>query len=148
AMPKLIDSEFSHAVIYLWEYGEQGASGVIINKPMNIYLGELLKQIKVKDMSWYTENYPVRYGGPVAPDQIFVIRRQQSRLKNQEGDPMSEITVSATRRDLIPLAVSNWRGNAIVTLGCSVWLPGQLDQELTDNDWLILPFNESTLFGT
>lgn len=149
ATPQLLDPDFSHAVVYLWEYGEQGASGVIVNKPSNIHLGEILRQIEVKDVSWYTENYPLLYGGPVASDQVFVVRRERTKMKDDQGNTIFNIKVSAdTRRTLTGLATADWEGEAIVTLGCSVWSPGQLDKELANNDWLVIPFNEATLFGT
>ncbi|MDF3054860.1 MAG: hypothetical protein K0Q74_767 [Gammaproteobacteria bacterium] len=148
AMPQLSDSIFSQSVIYLWEYNEQGATGVIINKPTNVQLGELLREVDVKKMSWHAENYAVLCGGPVVPEQIFIIRRHHRGIKDPEGNMLYEITISSTRQELAKLAIDEWKDEAIITLGCASWLPGQLDKELANNDWLVAPFNDETLFGT
>jgi putative transcriptional regulator len=148
AMPQMLDPDFTQSVVYIWEYDEHGATGVIVNKPMDARLGELLKQVNVKEMSWYAENYAILHGGPVAPDQAFIIRRQHHEMTDDEGNPLFEITISSARQDLIKLAITDWKHEAIVTLGCASWKPGQLDKELANNDWLVAPFSESTLFGS
>lgn len=148
AMPQLKDPFFSQAVVYLWEYNEQGATGIVINKPMNLLLGELLEQLDVAATDPRVINYPVLRGGPVAQGQGFIIRRKETRdFDPSSTTPLVEITVSSAKQDLMDLAHGDGLGDSIVALGCSGWAAGQLDKELANNDWLIAPFNESTLFG-
>jgi putative transcriptional regulator len=146
AMPQLSDSFFFQSVVYLWEYNEQGASGVIVNKPLDFRLGEVLGQLAIPSTDPRAITYPVLRGGPVAMDQGFIIRRRHHKPKKQ-GKPMVEITVSSSKQDLIDMASGEGLGDCLVTLGCAGWEPGQLDRELVNNDWLVAPFNEDILFG-
>lgn len=147
SMPQLTDAQFSQSVIYLWEYNAQGAAGVIINKPMNIHLGELLQQLQIDVTEARVDHYPVLQGGPVAADQGFIIRRRY-RHEPDARNPVVEITVSSSKQDLVELARGEGLGDSLVALGCAGWTAGQLDKELANNDWLVVPFNEEILFGT
>jgi len=147
SMPQLTDPRFSQSVIYLWEYNKDGAAGVIINKPMDIHLGELLQQLDIETTVPRVEDYPVLQGGPLATDQGFIIRRRY-RHEADARNPVVEITVSSSKQDLIDLAGGEGLGDSLVALGCAGWSAGQLDREISNNDWLIAPFNEETLFGT
>ncbi len=148
AMPQMTDSIFSQTVIYLWDYNENGATGAIINKHTDVRLGELLVEVGAKKMSWYAENYTILQGGPVVPEQLFIIRRHHRETKDEQGNLIFDIEISSTRQDLVRLAIDEWKGEALVTLGCTAWGPGQLDKELMHNDWLVAPFSQDTLFGT
>ncbi len=146
AMPQLNDAFFFQSVVYLWEYNEQGASGIIINKPLDFRLGEVLKQLEIEIQDPRAHDYPVLQGGPVAADQGFIIRRHNY----QPDDPpktLVEITVSSSKQDLLDMAQGEGLGDALVALGCAGWGAGQLDRELANNDWLIAPFRQETLFG-
>lgn len=146
AMPQLEDPQFSQSVIYLWEYNEQGAMGIVINKPLDVRLGELLQQLDIPLNDPEMEQLPILRGGPVAADQGFIIRRQHKQLSHHEN-PVVEITVSSSKQELMAIANGEYPGDALIALGCAGWAPGQLDTELANNDWLILPFSEFTLFG-
>lgn len=148
AMPQMVGSIFSQAVIYLWDYSEDGATGAIINKHTDVQLGELLLEVGIKKMSWYAENYTILRGGPVVPEQLFIIRRQHREIRDEKGHLILDIEISSTRQDLMRLAIDEWKDEALVTLGCTAWGPGQLDKELMNNDWLVAPFSQETLFGT
>lgn len=146
AMPQLTDTFFSQSVIYLWEYNEQGATGIIINKPMNFQLGEVLKQLNIPVEDERANHCLVLQGGPVAIDQGFIIRRRHSTF-DQEGKLTVEVTISSSKQDLINMAKGEGLNDCLVALGCTGWSAGQLDRELTKNNWLVVPFNETTLFG-
>lgn len=146
AMPKLRDPLFAQSVVYLWEYNADGATGVIINRPMGICLGELLQQLDVTADDARVQNYPVLCGGPVMPEQGFIIRRHLA-AEHPEEERWIEVTVSSSKHDLLELAHGEGLGDTLVTLGCADWAPGQLDRELANNDWLVVPFSEATLFG-
>lgn len=145
AMPSMDDPFFSQSVVYLWEYNEKGAAGIVINKPTNMNLGQLLEQLDIGTENSRAIHFPVLQGGPVLPGQGFIIRRWESKDSNDEA--IVEITVSSAKEDLIDLAEGKGLEDSLVALGCAEWQPGQLDQELIRNDWLIAPFKESTLFG-
>lgn len=144
AMPQLDDPLFAQSVVYLWEYNEQGAAGIVINKPLDMDLGQLLEQLDIETKDPRVGQYPVLRGGPVLPGQGFIIRRRETKDLNAES--LVEITVSSAKQDLMELADGDGLQDAVVALGCAEWASGQLDRELKNNDWLIAPFSEATLF--
>ena len=98
AMPKLADPLFSQSVVYLWEYNEKGASGVIINKPLDFTLGEVLNQLGIIPKATQANAYPVLQGGPVAKEQGFIIRRSY-----HAADPEGKSTIGASCAPLTTL---------------------------------------------
>jgi putative transcriptional regulator len=146
AMPQMPDPLFTQSVVYLWEYNENGAVGVIINKPLNIHLSDLLTQLDIPIVDPVAASFPILHGGPVAMDQGFVIRRQH-RVEDGTGKQLVEVTVSSSKQDLVELANGNGLADTLITVGCSAWDAMQLDEEIARNDWLIAPFSEHTLFA-
>ena len=152
AMPRLADPLFCHSVVYLWEYNEKGASGIIINKPLDFTLGEVLQQLEITPEDPRANDYLVLQGGPVAREQGFIVRRRH-HPPDESGKSTIDITVSSSKQDLINFAneelgdrENGELGDCLIALGCAGWDAGQLDRELKNNDWLIAPFNETTLF--
>jgi putative transcriptional regulator len=142
AMPRLVDFNFSKSVIYIYEHNNEGALGMIINKPLQINLGKVLEHLDIKLGESKVGNLPVLMGGPVGQEHGFIIFSQPS---TQNG---AEILVSASKDMLREIAVGKGPGDFIVTLGYSGWEAGQLEQEIAHNDWLIVPFNHDILFNT
>lgn len=146
AMPQMQDPLFVQSVVYLWEYNESGAVGVIINKPLNVYLSDMLTQLDIPVLDSAALKFPILHGGPVAIDQGFIIRRQH-HVEEGTGKQLVEITVSSSKHDLLELANGHGLANTLVTVGCCAWGAKQLDQEMAGNNWLVAPFSEETLFA-
>lgn len=148
AMPSLKDPVFRQSVVYLWEYSAAGAKGVIINKPIKPHLGNLLRELQIPIHNDQAETHPMLLGGPVSSDRGFLVQRQHN-VDCETGETGLRIMVTAcsSKEDLIPLAEGQGLNDTLVALGCANWEPGQLDQELKNNDWLVAPFNETTLFS-
>jgi putative transcriptional regulator len=143
AMPALNDPNFSQAVIYVCEYNkENGAMGIVINKPMNISLGEVLRHLNISTTDEKVDNYPILRGGPIAQEQGFIIRRSRSSAETPNG----EITLSASKQDLAEFANGEGLDDSLVSLGYAGWGAGQLEQELIDNAWLVAPLDMKILF--
>ena len=73
AMPSMGDSVFAKSLTYICEHNEQGALGIIVNRPTNLTLGELFEQIKIPLKQPEMKNIPVHFGGPVQTDRGFVL---------------------------------------------------------------------------
>ena len=65
AMPALDDPNFHHTATYICEHDEDGALGVVINRPLNMRLGEILKHMDIEPGSDEISSWPVYMGGPV-----------------------------------------------------------------------------------
>lgn len=145
AMPALADDNFRQTVSYLCEHGEQGALGIIVNRPINLTLGELFAQIKVPLGQDEYKNLPVHFGGPVQTERGFV-------LHNTHGNWQSTLRINdnlalTTSKDILE-AVGEGLGphSLLVTLGYAGWAQGQLEHELAQNAWLSVSASEHILF--
>lgn len=146
AMPSLNDPNFFRAVIYLCEYNEKGAMGIVINKPMNISLGEILRHLKLEPTDAKTDNYQVLRGGPLAQEQGFIIQRKHMEDQEDNQNRQNEIFLSSSKQDLIALAHGEDLDDTLVSLGYAGWGAGQLEEEIANNSWIIVPMDFSIVF--
>ena len=75
AMPTLEDPYFSHALVYICEHNENGALGIIVNRPIDMNLAGLFDKIDIKLDAENLADLPVYFGGPVQLDRGFVLHR-------------------------------------------------------------------------
>lgn len=144
AMPVLADSNFTKAVVYLHEHTAQGALGMIINKPLQINLGNVLDHLDIAATQAKIADHKVLMGGPVGQEHGFII------YDHEVSDPNDglDVTVSASKETLKDIALGKGPTDFIITLGYSGWEAGQLEKEIARNDWLTVPFNRAILFDT
>lgn len=143
-MPSLRDSNFSKSVVYLYEHTDKGAMGLMINKPLEITLGNVLRHLKIKIRDESIGTYPVFLGGPVNQEQGFVLYQNSSTSKKTN----TKIIISASKEFLETIAIGKGPKDFMIALGYAGWSAGQLEKELNANDWLIVPANSSVLFTT
>ncbi len=137
AFPTLDDPNFSKSVVYIYEHNEEGAMGLIINKPLNMQLSDVLQHLNITTGSSVVSTQPVMMGGPIGQEHGFVLY-----------DEDHEVFLSSSKETLIAIADSKGPDRYIVTLGYAGWQAGQLEQELQENDWLITHYDASILFET
>jgi len=147
AMPALADPNFFQTVIYIGEHNANGALGLVINRPLNLSLEQLLDHLEIATDRFDLTKMPVYFGGPVQPDQGFV-------LHSPIGHWGATLRVTdrlgiTTSRDILQ-AAADGQGptHLLVALGYAGWGPGQLERELVENSWLSSPADFSILFHT
>lgn len=147
AMPTLIDSNFSHAAIYLCQHNADGALGIVINRESNMKLKEIFMQMDIPIGSLSAANAPVYFGGPVQQERGFVLHTTAGKWAITM--PISDTMSLTTSRDIIE-AIARGEGpeRYFVALGYAGWGKGQLEQEIMSNSWLNTPFGEPILFDT
>ena len=118
--------------------------GLIINVPLQINLGNILQHLKIEISCKQAEDKMVIMGGPVQPEQGFVIYP----ASDEEISEGVDIIISTTKESLVAIANGNGPKQFLVTLGYSGWGAGQLEQEISRNDWLVAPFDMNILFNT
>jgi putative transcriptional regulator len=145
AMPALEDPYFSNALVYICEHNENGALGIIVNRPIDLDLAGLFEKIDIKLQVPGMARLPVYFGGPVHLDRGFVLHRPlgawQSTLNVSE-----EVGLTSSRDVLVAVAETGMPAEILVTLGYSGWDAGQLEDELAQNSWLTVPAKSSILF--
>ena len=147
AMPALNDPNLFHSVTYICEHNEEGAMGIIINQPLDIELGEVLKQMDMKDSNAEISRQTVYLGGPVQAERGFILHSPLG-----EWDSMLTVTdeIGVTTSPDILQALHDDKGpkQCLVALGYAGWSPGQLEHELLNNAWLTCPANADIIFDT
>jgi putative transcriptional regulator len=151
AMPGMGDDSFSGAVVYLCEHTENGALGLVINKPIDIKLKNLFEKVDLNLASTPLAEQPVFYGGPVQTERGFVLHERQGDVPSPYNSTLSipgglEMTTS---KDVLE-ALANGAGprRLLVTLGYSGWAAGQLERELGRNGWLTVDAVPEIIFDT
>lgn len=151
AMPSLNEGIFAHSVTYLCEHSEEGAMGIVINRPAGIALGEILEQLKIDGESGetlaHTED-PVMVGGPVQTDRGFVLHRNDDRHWEATLPISDEISLTTSIDILDAMAHDRGPNSALVALGYAGWEAGQLEQEIAANSWLTIPADSDIIFAT
>ncbi len=143
SMPQLQDPNFERTVIYLCDHSEDGALGLIVNRPSEMTLHELLEQVKIDPLA--VPDQPVLRGGPVASNQGFILHSDEASYEASVhvGDGLM---LSTALKTLQEIAVGAGPKEALITLGCASWGAGQLEEELAANAWLTCPAQSHVLF--
>lgn len=146
AMPGLTGSYFGDTVTYICEHNAQGALGLMINRPSDVSLKELLAQLGI-DAGVALAQVPVMVGGPVSPERGFVLHSLDSRFE-ASLDLGDGLMLSSAREVLEAIAVDDGPAEYLVTLGYAGWDSGQLEREFQENAWLNCPAEHRIIFHT
>ncbi len=147
AMPGLMDPNFEHGVAYICQHGEDGAIGILINRPSDFCLGDLLKQMQIDSENEAINAQPVLSGGPIQPERGFVLHHGHTHWVSSH--PVNDELVLTTSRDVLEaIAAGEGPDPMLVALGYAGWEPGQLERELRENAWLTIAASQSLLFET
>ena len=136
AMPGMGDPRFEHSVVYLCSHGDDGAMGLIVNKPADLRISALLTQLEIPCQLPVVGDSPVRFGGPVETARGFVLHSSdyEANLHSLSVEPGFSMT--ATLDILEDMASGNGPEKGLLMLGYSGWGPGQLEAEIGQNGWL------------
>ncbi|GAD78599.1 YqgE/AlgH family protein [Vibrio ezurae] len=150
AMPSMQDPHFKRSVIYICEHNEHGAMGIMINAPIDITVGGMLKQIELKSahiQAGDSLKQPVHNGGPVSEDRGFILH--QAKDKYQSSIVMTNGITMTTSKDILSvLGTKEEPTQYLVALGYSGWDAGQLESELAENSWLTIEADPDIIFST
>ncbi len=146
AMPRMMDPNFAGTLTYICDHGDQGALGVVVNRPIELNLESLFNQIGLELIDDHLKQAPVYYGGPVQVERGFVLHRPVGTwgstlsVNDRVGLTTSKDILEATARKEGPREI-------LVTLGYSGWGPGQLEDEIKQNAWLTVPADPDVIFS-
>lgn len=148
AMPRLGDPRFHQSVTYLFEHDEGGAMGVIINRHLGLPISELFSQLGIIPTVDGLSGFDIVYGGPVQESRGFVLHRTHPHLPSWQHsvDFPCDVTLTTSRDVLEAIATGRGPASALIALGYAGWGPGQLEEELADNSWLLAPADPDILF--
>lgn len=148
ALPSLEEPSFSRSVALICQHDEDGALGIVMNRPSEYTVGEVFEQMGLEGGSETLRAQVVLNGGPVHRERGFVIHDGGTRWDSTLviGD---DLWLTTSREILEAMAKGEGPEHAVVALGCAGWGAGQLEQELTvDHSWLTGPADADLLFDT
>ncbi|MGI6244834.1 MAG: YqgE/AlgH family protein [Pseudochelatococcus sp.] len=155
AMPGMLDERFARTVIYLCAHSEEGAMGLVVNKPaIDLRFADLLVQLDIVGedeairLPSRAENIEVLRGGPVEAGRGFVLHTPDFMIDNSTLAMSNGICLTATIDILRAIAAGEGPESALLALGYAGWSPGQLESEIQANGWLHCPVDMALLFDT
>jgi len=145
AMPAMSDPNFSRTLTFICEHNERGALGIVVNRPIDVTLAVLLRQVDITFEDSPAYEQPVFFGGPVQFDHGCVLHRPVGDWKSTL--PVGDLGLT-TSKDILEAMVDG-RGptQQLVALGYAGWAPGQLEDEIRRNGWLTVPADADLIFN-
>jgi len=147
SMPQLTDDVFGRSLIYLVDHNDDGAWGVVVNKPIGLELGEVFSQLEIENTADDLSSQAVLRGGPVDQQHGIVFHPPGPSFESTQNFD-GGVSLSTSRDVLEALAAGEEPGNHLVVLGHAGWSAGQLESEIADNAWLTCPADADILFET
>ncbi|HCI06544.1 YqgE/AlgH family protein [Ascidiaceihabitans sp.] len=148
AMPGMGDPRFDQSVIYLCAHSDEGAMGLIVNKPAEgVVLGDVLGQLDI-EVNPKVQKMRVHVGGPVETARGFVLHTRdfQSDLHSLNVD--EDFAMTGTMDVLEAMGQAKGPMRSQLMLGYSGWGAGQLEEEIRQNGWLICEASPELVFET
>ncbi|MBM4135437.1 MAG: YqgE/AlgH family protein [Nitrospira sp.] len=142
AVPSLKDPNFERTVVLICDHTKDGAFGLVVNRILLSSFVPLLGGLDVKES---LIDLPVFYGGPVKPEQGYILYTPVSSY-NPSIKINDDLALTTSRGILIDIAAGKGPKQFLFALGFAGWSPGQLEYELMTDGWLVAPMNNKIIF--
>jgi putative transcriptional regulator len=143
----MADPNFTTTVTLICEHNDDGALGIVINRPTTLKLGGLFEQLSVENADPDVARDPVLSGGPVGVERGFVLHGPE-RSYESTLEVSNEIRLTLSRDIIDAMAAGEGPEQALVALGYAGWDSGQLEEEMLANSWLNVPATPEIVFET
>ncbi len=146
AMPGVVGGVLADTIIYVCEHNAEGALGLVVNRPTDITVGDLLQRIDL-DLSLEigpVKDAPVFFGGPVQTDRGFVLHVPSGSYTSSVH--LGVMTLTTSRDILQDVSQGHGPNRLLVSLGYAGWGAGQLESEMASNAWLNVGATQEILF--
>jgi putative transcriptional regulator len=142
--PRMPDPRFSEQVLYICAHGHEGTMAVAVNRPNPfLSLDEILNGAKLLVPA--EKMGPVYNGGPVEPTSALILFSSDYQAEQQLAVSPS-ISLSREAKLLEDIAKGQGPEKYLFILGYAGWGPGQLEQELVAEGWLVVPADDALIF--
>jgi putative transcriptional regulator len=137
AAPQLLDPNFRRTVVLVADHGEEGAMGVILNRPSGMTVSDAAPDLE----PLIGPDAPIFAGGPVQPTSGVVL----AEVVEADEPVFADVVLIPGLGELAD--VVDGAGSIRVFAGYAGWGPGQLDDELGREDWIVEPAQASDIFS-
>ncbi len=147
AMPSMGDPRFNRSVVYICAHSDDGAMGLIVNKPAeDLKFADLLEQLDIT-ADRPIEGVDVHYGGPVEHGRGFVLHSRDYETQDATLNVNDQFGMTATLDILEDISQGHGPDSCLLALGYAGWGPGQLEDEIRDNGWLTCDAKAGLVFS-
>lgn len=132
----MTDPFFAKSVTFICTHNQDGAMGVMINRPTEVTYEALFEKINVELLNSLVAQHHVLYGGPVQPERGFVLHEAIAGEWDSTITIAENTALTSSKDILESVAIGVGPEKMLLTLGYAGWTPGQLEQEIAQNAWL------------
>lgn len=147
AMPSMGDPRFEHSVVFMCSHSDEGGMGLIVNKPADdLKFKDLLAQLNIEPDD---DMRPIRvhFGGPVEYGRGFVLHSADYGQTGSTLEVGTEYGMTGTLDILEDISQGTGPQKSLLAMGYAGWGPGQLEDEIARNGWLICDAAPELVFG-
>jgi putative transcriptional regulator len=144
SMPQMADPNFARTVVLLCDYTDQGAFGLVVNRPMDQPAWTVVRTeppVKVNP------ELRLWVGGPVNPQQTWVLMADAQGPEDEQREISPGVLLSVSRELTLQVLQAPPSSRTRVIVGYAGWGPGQLDKEIAASAWLSLEIDPKLIFG-
>lgn len=146
AMPSITDPYFNHSVILMCEHTENGSMGFVVNNAnAKVQTASIFRDMKL-DYKPELGVKPLYLGGPAGKGELFILHDEPSNW-SESFRISGDIGLNLSRKMIQEIAEGNGPESFSLVAGYAVWAPGQLDEELKQNSWLVTPAKKEIIFN-
>ena len=145
ASRQLVEPTFARRVVLLLDHDAQGGIGLIVNRPTGVPLTRVVPGLE----GLPGRDEPIRSGGPVERNRLFLLMRADSRPPGTE--PILEDTFGSSTLDPLRALLASGEAESVhfaVYAGYAGWAPGQLEAEIERGDWHVAAGRSEHVFDT
>ena len=145
---RMPDPRFGEMVIYICGHSHEGAMGLAVNKPSHsVTLAEIFRSADLALPGEPESLPPVYFGGPVETTSAFILFSSEYQADHQLNVSPT-ISLSRDKRVLEDIASGRGPAKYLFLMGYTGWGPGQLERELVEDGWLLVPAADAIIFDT
>ena len=146
ATPRMTDFRFEKAVILICSHNANGAMGIIVNKPtLELKFEDVLTQLKINSQNAGSDK-KIYFGGPVEYGRGFVVHSPDYDSYDASITICKELFLTASKGIVEDIANGRGPRNSLLALGYAGWGPGQLENEILSDSWLICEPDANLVF--
>lgn len=147
ASPRIENGIFHQSVVYICQQDDLGVLGLVINKPLDTNVGKLFEELQIDVSDNQLHKMRPLDGGPLNPEVGFILHTGQPIWASSFA--IAENVCITTSKDILhSIAMGQGMEHFLLCLGHASWQKGQLEAELNNGDWFVLPANMKLLFDT
>ena len=148
ATEKMTDNRFKKTLIVMLDNDEEGAWGLVVNKPIGKVPLNLLintsQKLKNEKKELYNVEIPIFWGGPVSEEQIYILHSKD--YNNETTDSYKDFSITRDYKILFDIAENTAPKKYLVILGYSGWDDGQLEGEMEIDHWILSELDAQIIF--